>query len=80
MMLAMSVKFCARKRGLEHEDRGEDSWKRNGKTVSGCPTRYGNAAALLEGVVHVQSCLSRGRSHQPCQGVEEDLMMCKPPC
>lgn len=76
MMLAMSVKFCAWKRGLEHEDRGEDSWKRNGKLVSGCPTRYGKATSLLEGVVHVQSCLSRRQvtSAMPgCGGRSDDV-------
>lgn len=59
MMLAMSVKFCALKRGMEHEDRVEDSWERTRKMVSVCPTCYRNATSLLEGVVHVQSCLFR---------------------
>lgn len=37
MMLAMSVKFWAPERGMDHEDRVEASWERNGKTSQCAP-------------------------------------------
>lgn len=54
----------------------EVSWERNGRTVSVCPTSYSNATSLLEGVVHVQSCLSRRQvtSAMPgCGGRSDDV-------
>lgn len=56
--------------------RVEARWERNGKTVSVCPTCYCNATSLLEGVVRVQSCLSRRQviSAMPgCGGKFDDV-------